>query len=92
MDNEREINEKKIEKTKVHVKDCDAEIEKKTEEIKEASVNVNKIETGGHVEDQVQTLKNALQTGKNNLNNVIAKKKRIQDEINRDKKALEQGK
>jgi hypothetical protein len=55
-------------------------------------VNIKKIENGDKVEDASVTLEKQLQSRKNDLSNIQAKKKRMQDELNRNKRSLDQGK
>lgn len=68
------------------------EIEKQLEEIRAVVVNIKKIENGDKVEDASVTLEKQLQSRKNDLSNIQAKKKRMQDELNRNKRSLDQGK
>jgi chromosome segregation ATPase len=51
MEQDFELNLKKIEKSKAHEKELQDQIEKRTEELRVIAVNLKKLEQGGEVED-----------------------------------------
>lgn len=53
-------------------------------------MNLNKLEQGGEVEDQATVLRRQQQECKTQLASIKAKRKRVQDEITRNSKLLDQ--
>jgi chromosome segregation ATPase len=60
IEQDHELNLKKIEKARVVEKECLDDIDKKTEELRVVAMNLKKLEQGAEVEDQVTVLKNQL--------------------------------